>query len=66
MALTQAEKQKRYREKKSNAVTPEIVTRVTEPEEYCVTVCKTCGTEVNHHLIDMCLSCVQAKHRVVI
>ena len=24
-----------------------------------VTVCKTCGTEVNHHLIDMCLSCVQ-------
>ena len=65
MALTPAEKQKRYREKKSNAVTPEIVTRVTEPEEYCVTVCKTCGNEVNHHLIDMCLSCVQAKHRVL-
>ena len=62
MAKTQAEKQKEYRDRKRNAVTPEIVTRVTEPEEYRVTVCKTCGTEVNHHLIDMCLSCVQAKH----
>ena len=71
MAKTQAEYQREYRQRQkltpnTNAQeTNEILTRVTEPEEYCVTVCKTCGNEVNHHLIDMCLSCVQAKHRVV-
>ena len=76
MAKTQAEYQREYRRRQkltpntnaplTNAQeTNEILTRITEPEEYCVTVCKTCGNEVNHHLIDMCLSCVQAKHRLV-
>ena len=68
MAKTQAERASEYRRKKRDVGVTENVTQrhesVTEPERD-VTHCKTCGAEVNHHLIDMCLSCVQAKHRVV-
>ena len=68
MAKTQAERASEYRRKKRDVGVTENVTQrhesVTEPEcdGVSVTHCKTCGTEVNHHLIDMCLSCVQAKH----
>ena len=51
MALTSAEKQKRYRERKSNGNAPKEVTRVTEP------LCNLCGRPTGHPLVVRCGPC---------